>query len=226
MSFATLFEHVVACDDDIYRNIVKLSDDYSDIGYDDSDDQAIEELLTYISHNHDTQQNKKFYTTAIAFPFERPFYAKSRFSDGTFAVWYGSTETETTLYETAYHMLQDELAVSVAQRPSVITRYREIYAVHCEAVLISLLDKQMHHPELISDDYAYCQRIGKVLHQQGHPGLITPSARCDGANVNIFNPSVLSSARLKYQCCYQLSLEKRQVKVSFHQRKKIVVITF
>ncbi|MDF1653606.1 MAG: RES family NAD+ phosphorylase [Coxiellaceae bacterium] len=226
MSFASLFEQVVAFDDEVYRNIVKLSDDFSDVSDNESSDEAINLLLTYVSRNTDTDKQKKYYTTAVAFPLDRPFFSVSRYSDGIFPVWYGSTESETTLYETAYHMLQDEMAVGVAQSPSVITRYRDIYSVQCEAILINLLDKQINHPELVSDDYSYCQRIGKMIHQQGHPGLITPSARCDRANVNIFNPSVLSSARLKYQCCYQLSIDKREVKVIYQQRKKSKVIRF
>ena len=38
---------------------------------------------------------------AIAWPFKN--WQASRFSDGTFGVWYGSESVETTVYESAYH---------------------------------------------------------------------------------------------------------------------------
>ncbi len=221
MKKAPLFERVVAYKDKVFRNIVKLSNDFSDISDDKQCEQAIDLVLKYVSQQQTAEQERNVYASAIAFPFEQMNYAITRYSDGSYPVWYGSTLSKTTLYETAYHMVQDELSVMLEMRPATIIRYRDIYTVQCDAILIDFTGKQEDFPQLITDDYGYCQRVGLSLHQQGHPGLLSPSARCKGVNVNIFNPSVLSQPKKVDSCRYELDLEKQSINVTFENKKSI-----
>jgi hypothetical protein len=65
---------------------------------------------------------------------------------------------------------------------------------------------------LISDDYSFTQQIGCRIQQEGHPGLIAPSARYkSGSNVVIFNKSVLENPRVKCYLTYKLDPKERKV---------------
>ncbi len=116
-------------------------------------------------------------------------------------MWYGSLDEETTIYESVYHFMQGENAVEGSEE--IVLRHRALYQVYCEAVLIDLVGKEKEFPELISHDHSFTQSIGKRLNFQGHPGLLSPSARCSGINVNIFNIKVLINPKLHNDLTYQ-----------------------
>jgi hypothetical protein len=71
----------------------------------------------------------------------------------------------------------------------------EAGTVVCPA--ISVKEKVLAFPELLNrDDYRYCQGVGARIHHEGHPGLITRSARyLRGDTIAILNSKVLSSPR-------------------------------
>ena len=50
-------------------------------------------------------------------------------------------------------------------------------------------------PDLVADDYAFCNRIGAEARELGIDGLVTPSARHPGANQPVFQRSALSEPR-------------------------------
>jgi hypothetical protein len=50
-------------------------------------------------------------------------------------------------------------------------------------------------PALVADDTALTQAIGARLHREGHPGLVSRSARGDGDVYALLNPRVLSDPR-------------------------------
>ena len=74
---------------------------------------------------------------------------------------------------------------------------RRVFWVRCDAALINLKEKVLAFPELLNrDDYRYCQEVGARIHHEGHPGLITRSARyLRGDTIAILNSKVLSSPR-------------------------------
>ena len=102
----------------VYRNIVSLvvSEDLFDDLTDDPDDyataQTIESLHTppfYQSRNPiiDRPFEESQWFEAVQFPFEH--WQESRFSLGKFGIWYGASELETSVFETAYHWLKRTL---------------------------------------------------------------------------------------------------------------------
>ena len=147
----------------------------------------------------------------IEYPFEKEPYLSTRFGDGTYGVWYGSIEMRTTVYETGYHMIKAELAVEGLDE--IIIRERAVYRVRCRAILIDLRDKQKDFPKLVANDYGFTQRIGKRINREGHPGLLAPSARCNGTNIAIFNPQVLSDPQLHCYLTYFFDPKSFNVKV-------------
>ena len=140
---------------------------------------------------------------AIAWPFKN--WQASRFSDGTYGVWYGSASVETTVYESAYHWYKGLLSDAGYER-HVVMAERKVYMVACGAALLDFRKASHKHADLLHpSDYAFCQSVGARIHREGHPGLLTPSVRRPaGENAAIFNPDVLSNPRLNCQLTYRL----------------------
>lgn len=152
------------------------------------------------------------YTTAITYPFETEPYLVSRYGDGTYGVWYGSLSADTTMMETAHHMIRDESNIDGLDE--VIIRERAVYSVHCHAVLVDLSGKRHTHPDLVSEDYGLTQQIGRRMRHEGQPGLLAPSARdTDGVNSVIFNPAVLHDPRIQFYLTYRFDPRTRRVEI-------------
>ncbi len=218
----SLFNRIVDFDDTAFRNIVSLKESvdlFSDLseGFPEVSETAVK-IEMHVKRNLEPSSpaviSRSFhYSTAIGYPFEKEPFMFSRFSDGTYGVWYGSLEEETTLYETAYHMIVAE--TNIESNSGVIIRERSMYTVHCSAILFDFRKKEKKYPKLIDkNSYDYTQTVGKRVATEGHPGIITPSSRCNGANIVIFNPRVLSNPKLQYYLSYELNLDTKIMTVN------------
>ncbi len=195
-----LFTRAVDFRKDVFRNIVSLREQ-EDL-FDDLADGDI--ALSAIAIEAEARVKETLplgliergfhYSLAIGYPFETQPFMASRYGDGTYGVWYASADSlETSIWETAYHMIRDEANIQ-GLRETVI-RERAVYLVHCQGILLNLVGREKDYPQLVADDYSYTQGIGRRLAREGHPGLQAPSARCPGKNVAIFNPAILSNPR-------------------------------
>lgn len=134
---------------------------------------------------------------AIGFPFLNS--AQSRYSDGTYGVWYGAANLETTVCETVHHWKTKLLADAEGFLKPGVSIERKVYLVRCDSALIDVRPVVQKFPEVCyPDDYTATHAIGRKMHHEGHPGLISKSARCKGDVYAIFTPDVLSDAR--YAC--------------------------
>lgn len=207
--FDTLFE----LNQDVARNIVKIlapSEVFADLIEDNTDTSIAEETVLAAIKN----ANPFYYSVAIGFPFETDNFMSSRFSDGTFAVWYGSMDMLTTIYETTHHMIKSEMSLIEVKNIPVITRERVVYNVFCRGVLVDLTRKKKYYPELVSENYKTTQAIGKQLAEQGYPGLLSPAARNHkGINVNLFKQEILNQPTINCELIYQLFPNERIVKI-------------
>ena len=215
-------EGLQLCDvnNDLYRNIVSLRSEqnlYDDLSEDPADwavAQQVEIVFkpsAYRSHQPiiDRPFEDAELMAAVVFPFNH--FSYSRFSRGLFGVWYGSEELNTTIYETVYHWRNKLLADAGFDKIEGVQIERRVHFVHCKGGLLNLLPKINDWPELRADDYSQCQEFGERIYREGHPGLLTPSARCDGINAAVFNRNILSNPRT---CCYlTYRIEEGQVKV-------------
>lgn len=216
MSMNSLFAQVrlAEVEGDVARNIVSLHN--SQDLYDDLSDDPGEWLLAqkvedevkpppYSSHRPviDRPFEDALWFNAIAWPFKH--WQSSRFSDGTFGVWYGSLSVEATVYESAYHWYRG-LLCDAAYEQMTICAERKVYWVACHAALLDMRPAAVVRPDLLHPtDYTFCQAIGARIHREGHPGLLTKSVRCAaGENLAIFNPAVLSNPRQNCQLTYTL----------------------
>ena len=137
---------------------------------------------------------------AIAWPFEHP--CRSRYSDGTFGVWYGARSLETSIRETVHHFRRNTLASAAATRSRVpIAQDRRVHLVHCSAMLIDLRASCERDPRLLDpNDYTFCQALGAQLRAASQPGVLTHSARHEAGEVTgVFERAALSDPR---DVCY------------------------
>lgn len=213
-----LFDKIEEVNRDIKRNIVSLivsEDLFDDLHGNDSDSsklaQAMENRIKK-DISPDLISRGFHYTTAIDFPFKTENYQATRYSDGSFACWYGSKDLETTIYETAYHALKD--VSNIIGIDEIIHRERAIYNILCRGILIDLVGKQQAYPALVTDGYDYTQSLGKKIANGGNPGLLAPSARKkEGVNVVVFKQEILSEPRLSSYLIYHIDPIKKIVSV-------------
>lgn len=209
MAKPSLFDKTRDFDGDAYRNIVSLresEDLFSDLSDGDENLSSIAtaaEMKVKSAIPSGFLQRGFHYTTSITYPFEHEPYLRTRYGNGSYGVWYGALALDTTIHETAFHMVKEEAGIEGNQGP--IFRERAVYLVRCRALLIDLAGKGKAFPGLVANDYGLTQQIGERLHKEGHPGLLAPSARHEeGTNLVALTPTVLSNPRsfcfLTYSC--------------------------
>lgn len=190
---------------DLYRNIVSLrvSEDLFD---DLSEDPAVRasglQLENATKPHFFTNDapvifrpfQEAEWNEAIQYPFRNS--SQSRFSDGTFGIWYGGDRLETTVHETVHHWQTKLLGDAQGFLQPGVQIERKVYLVRCDAALIDLRPKVPAYPALVDPlDYTATHAVGRKMHHEGHPGLINKSARCDGDIYAAFNPRILSQPR-------------------------------
>lgn len=218
----SLFAHLQLVDvhEDLFRNIVSIR--HSQDLFDDLSDspqawalaqQVEDEIKPPLYQSRSPIIHRPFeeaqWLSAIGWPFQ--YWQASRFSDGSFGVWYGCESVETTVYETVHHWfngLLRDAGFSAESGPSIMGE-RKLYQVRCDAALLDLRPTVQQHPELTHpSDYTTTQFIGARLHREGHPGLVTRSARRpQGFNFAVLNPGVLSAPRAYGYLTYRLQDE-------------------
>jgi hypothetical protein len=226
-----LFTKAIEFRKDVFRNIVSLREQ-QDL-FDDLAEGNVELSTFAIEAEARVKENIPLgfiergfhYSQAIGYPFDTQPFMASRYGDGTFGVWYGSVDSlETSIWETAYHMIQDELNI-YGLRETVV-RERAVYLVCCEGILLNLVGREKTYPQLVSDDYSYTQNIGRRLAKEGHPGFQAPSARCKGVNVAVFNPDILSNPRNHMYLTYRFDPASRKVEVDRQPGELLMTVSF
>lgn len=225
-----LFERLCDFRQDVFRNIVSLresEDLFDDINDDNEDFSAVAcEAEMSVKSNLPVGIIARgyHYNTAIGYPFETQPFMRTRFSDGRYGVWYGSPGFETTIYESAYHMMRRVQAIEGVSE--TIIRERAVYKVFCQALLLDLSEKAGDFPQLLDNDYTFTHQIGARVHREGHPGLIAPSARHHGqTNVVIFKKEILSNARNHCYLTYELNPATGHMNVSRQEGESLLTIS-
>jgi hypothetical protein len=200
---------------DVARNIVSirasqdLFDDLSEQPGDWALAQQVEDEVKPPSYQSSTPViDRPFedahWFNAIDWPFKH--WGASRFSDGSFGVWYGCDTVETSVHETAYHWFNGLLRDAGFEHENVVGE-RRLYQVACDAALVDLRPALARHPGLVhKTQYTEAQAVGARLHREGHPGLVTASVRRPkGHNYVVLNAKVLSNPRHHLYLTYRLA---------------------
>lgn len=199
---------------DLLRNIV-ATPVYEDPFDDLSDDPTHTRLASQVEQQ---AQPATYHSKAplIDRPFEQapwaavvgwPFrnWQASRYSDGSFGVWYGADTLETSVRESAYHWVRGFLADAGFDHLPVVGE-RQVYALACRAALLDLRPAADAAPRLLHpSDYTLPCAVGSRLRREGYPGLLAPSVRHpQGETYAVFNPAVLSHPRPRTGLTYRL----------------------
>ena len=140
-------------------------------------------------------------------PFERKpalgnkFGKPSRFSDGQWPVFYAAIERDTAAKESTYHYGRKAAGDVLARRAVHYSVLRCVYA----GETINLVPQLATWPDLTSDEYTFCHRLGKEAHDMGLGGFLAPSARNAGgttvpafARSTLSDPVIEATAQLSY----------------------------
>lgn len=226
-----LFTRVIDFSKDVFRTIVSLresQDLFDDLSEGDAELSGFAaEAEARVKENVPPGFIERgfHYSLAIGHPFETQPCMASRYGDGSFGVWYGSVDSlETSIFETAYHMIRDESNIHGLRE--TVVRERAVYLVGCKGILLDLVGRERNYPQLVSDDYSFTQGIGRRLAREGNPGLQAPSARCRGVNVAIFNPGILSNPRQHLYLTYSFDPASGSVAVERQPGEQLMTVAF
>ncbi|BAZ92653.1 hypothetical protein TspCOW1_24920 [Thiohalobacter sp. COW1] len=141
-------------------------------------------------------------TTPIMAAFTHINPTGSRFSDGTYGVYYAADSLETAVAETAFHRAR---FLAATREPPLEIDMRS-YASDIDAELHDIADCQDRLPELYDPDptrYAAAQRFARSLRDAGSNGIVYSSVRGPGGEcVAVFRPKVLQPAVQGPHLCY------------------------
>lgn len=115
---------------------------------------------------------------------------RTRFSDGTWGVYYAGDRFEVALFETVYH--HGRFMAATAQPPGWTSEFRELVGA-IDARLHDLRSDPRFAVCLDPDDYAPAQELARRLRAGGSDGLVYPSVRYPhGDCLAAFWPDVVS----------------------------------
>ncbi|WP_170121990.1 RES family NAD+ phosphorylase [Breoghania corrubedonensis] len=110
----------------------------------------------------------------------------SRFSDGSYGVWYAADSEETALFETIHH--HGKFMAATAEEPGWTSDFR---------ALVGSIDRALHDVNAVPGaldpaDYTAAQSEGAALREAGSDGLTWQSVRhATGACIGLFWPDVV-----------------------------------
>jgi hypothetical protein len=117
----------------------------------------------------------------------------SRFSDGTYGVFYCARSRETAVAETRYHTGN---FLAATHEPPLRQQMR-LYTVMAHGDVVDLRDDPSREPGVLSpDDYLAGQSLGRAARTAGAPGIVYPSVRDAGGEcLAAFRTTLLRDCR-------------------------------
>ena len=101
----------------------------------------------------------------------------SRFSDGSYGVFYCTRKRDTAIAETRYHQT---LFMQATNEPPMRLQMR-LYTVEAKGRVNDLRKTSQTEPRIVDpDSYGFSQGIGRALHDEGASGILYPSVRHAG----------------------------------------------
>tara|TARA_E500000318_G_scaffold107527_1_gene116953 strand:+ start:8428 stop:9108 length:681 start_codon:yes stop_codon:yes gene_type:complete len=124
----------------------------------------------------------------------------SRFTDGTFGVFYAAVDLETAIAETKFHR-ERFMRATEQERMELDMR---VYVVDLVGDLHDLRGQRETYPLIYHEtNYAAAQHLARDLRQSGSNGIAYDSVRQEGGKcVAVFRPPLLSNPRQERRLCY------------------------
>lgn len=124
----------------------------------------------------------------------------SRFSDGTYGIFYAANDLETAIAETKHNR---ERFMRATKQEHMELDMR-VYVTDLDGGLHDLRGQKATQPLVYhNDNYAAGQHLAKTLRKEGSNGIAYDSVRREGgACVAVFRPRLLSNGRQERHLCY------------------------
>ena len=166
----------------IYRLAPLLQDDQflAELELDALGEQEMQQLLVAAGYRPTSLEE----LCDAPFRPKRRLKRKTRYSDGSYPVFYSSLDPKTAEAEVAHWFRKGFGGSPQGQRSAYYQRFTCLF----EGEEKDLRDKQSEWPELVHDsDYTFCNRIGTEAVRLELDGLVVPSARREnGSNLPVF----------------------------------------
>jgi hypothetical protein len=139
-------------------------------------------------------------TSAIMAAFTHLNPDGSRFSDGSYGVYYAGKTLETAIAETRYH--REQFMLATTQPPMELDM--RVYLTDLAAHLHDIRGLRETLPAIYAaDDYSASQALGMRLRAQDSWGIAYDSVRHEGGEcVGVFRPPALRNCRQGRHLCY------------------------
>ncbi|MGI6456073.1 MAG: RES family NAD+ phosphorylase [bacterium] len=146
-------------------------------------------------------------SSLIMAPFAHVNPEGSRFSDGTYGVFYAGDSIHTAIEETVYHSIRFLLFT----QEEAMEFYMRVLSVSLTGELHDIRGRKM--PDIYDpEDYGKSSSFGRKLRDQDSIGIIYDSVRNPGGEcVAVFRPRVLKNCREMKTLLYQWDGESIQV---------------
>ena len=124
----------------------------------------------------------------------------SRFSDGTYGVFYAANDLDTAIAESKHH--RERFMQATAQHRMELGM--RVYVVDLDGDVHDLRGHRSAYPFVYhNDNCAAGQHLAKTLRKDGPNGITYDSLRCDGGEcVATFRSRLLSNGRQERHLCY------------------------
>lgn len=140
-------------------------------------------------------------TTPIMAAFTHLSPEGSRFTDGSFGVYYAATELDTAIAETKYH--RERFLAYTEEEPIEIDQ--RVYTATLTCDLHDLRGFRAAYPKILHPtDYSESRKLGGRLRAGGSNGVIYDSVRAQGGTcVGVFRPRCLSDCTQERHLTYR-----------------------
>ncbi|MGJ8651771.1 MAG: RES family NAD+ phosphorylase [Opitutaceae bacterium] len=140
--------------------------------------------------------------------------AYTRFSDGSFGVYYAAKSLETAIEETKYHRARFLAATEEADQEITMRVYSG--GLKCR---LSDLRPELYAPVLKPDSYEASQAFAREQKGQGANGLLYPSVRHEGGHcVAVFRPKALAIPKQRMHLKYVYSKASQSISHVYEAR--------
>ena len=191
----------------IYRlaNLTRDDEFLAELGLDELGEQELRALL--IAAGYETPLEE---LCDAPFRLKRRLGMATRYSDGSYPVFYSSLDPKTAEAEVAHWFRKGFGGSPQGQRSAYYQRFTCLF----QGEEKDLRDKQSEWPELVHDsDYTFCNRIGTKAVRLKLDGLVVPSARREnGSNLPVFKRPAISDP--KSQDLVKITLNPRTGEVT------------
>ena len=164
------------------------SDFLAELGF---DEQGTDELRTLLEQR---SQGASLEELCDA-PFRRKhkLRRRTRFSDGSFPVFYSSLDAATAEAEVRHW-----LPIIIGQPEHARTAHYRRFSCAFDGIEKDLRPKIQEWPHLVHDsDYTFCNELGAEAKRLEVDALVTPSARHEGNNLPVFTRKSISDPNIE-----------------------------